>query len=384
LHLSEEITTQKQLPPPPSLDEVLESAPWRKLEEHLDDLRERVDASLIETHRMRADYRDELLRSGALTEAILRPDGEALATAKKLLTTGTVTAADGTISGVPLLGGAKIQVGVVIVSNRGHVVDAVTRIFEHDLSTGATSGREFFAQVKKARGYSNLLARALMLYGERKLLIAEPADWRIVHGELLPHELRVGAGRPGRNLPSIFSLARSYVDSKQFIAVSESPEDDLDIMNAAIVLQSGEYVDLRSLRDDLTLFLEGDEEIGISRANFDQRSRDEFERFVDLVGESVRVVLVKAGQKPFLIQCHRDLVEAAVALFLADAMWTRGAEPQGTTTIVRGFPFHLDLADQIARNLFRGADFRNFVESRLMTLDVEQGLFDLDPRRTRA
>jgi hypothetical protein len=42
-----------------------------------------------------------------------------------------------------LLGGSKIQVGVVIVFNSGEVVDLVTRIFEVELSSGATSGSEF-------------------------------------------------------------------------------------------------------------------------------------------------------------------------------------------------------------------------------------------------
>ena len=50
---------------------------------------------------------------------------------------------------------------------------------------------------------------------------------------------------------------------------------------------------------------------------------------------------------------------------------------------MRGFPFHIDLADQVARTLFKSSDFRSFVENRLMTMSVEQGLFDLDPRRTR-
>jgi hypothetical protein len=369
-------------PSPPSLEDVLARAPWRRLEEHLDELRARVDDSLLETQRMRRAYRDEILQTTGVAHEIRRPSDDALTAAKEQLLSGTITAADGTISAVPLLGGAKIQIGVVIVSNRGHVVDAVTRIFEADLSTGASSGREFFAQVKRARNYSNLLARALMLYGERKLMIEGASDWRIIHGELMPHELRVGAGRPGRNLRPIFNLARRYVDNAKFLAVSESPESDLDLMNAAIVLQPGEYIRLRSLRDDLNLFLEGDTEAGISRANFDQVSREQFEQFVDEVGEKVAVILVKAGQRPFIVQCHEERISEAIALFLADATWTRGLDGDGSGAI-RGFPFHLDLADQIARNLFRGADFRNFVESRLMTLDVEQGLFDLDPRRTR-
>jgi len=55
----------------------------------------------------------------------------------------------------------------------------------------------------------------------------------------------------------------------------------------------------------------------------------------------------------------------------------------GTDLSIRGFPFHIDLADQVARTLFKGSDFRNFVESRLFDLGIESGVFDINPRRTR-
>jgi hypothetical protein len=56
----------------------------------------------------------------------------------------------------------------------------------------------------------------------------------------------------------------------------------------------------------------------------------------------------------------------------------------GTAMTVRGFPYHLDLADQVARTLFKGADFQRFVEARLFELGTEEAVFDIDPRRTRA
>jgi hypothetical protein len=71
-------------------------------------------------------------------------------------------------------------------------------------------------------------------------------------------------------------------------------------------------------------------------------------------------------------------------MFLTDALWTRGLASDGSAFTVRGFPFHIDLADQVARTLFKGSDFRNFVESRLFHLGFEAGIFDLDARRTRA
>lgn len=353
------------------------------MEEHLDGIRSRVDRSIEVAHRLRRSYREELLRdSPELVDRIQRPSEEAQTQARQLLQTGTVAAADGTVSAVPLLGGSKIQVGVVIVFNSGEVVDLVTRVFEVELSAGAQNGTEFFSRLRRARGVSNLLSRAIMLFGERRLLLDHEADWRMIHGELIPHELRTGAGRPRRNLPPTFQLINEYIISEKFIAVSESP-DDLDILNAAIVLEPGEYLVIRSLEDTLRVFLEGDEETGRSRANFADEDARRFRQFMEAAGPQVAVVLVKAGQRPFLLECHHSRIEEAVSLFMMDSLWTRGAGDPMNPFGVRAFPFHLDLADRVAGTLFKASDFRGFVESRLMDLGLEEGLFDIDPRRTR-
>jgi hypothetical protein len=281
-----------------------------------------------------------------------------------------------------LLGGSKIQIGVVIVFNSGQVVDWVTHVFEADLTSPDTTGAEFFAQLRKARSLSNLLARALMLFGERRLLLHQPADWRMLHGELIPHELRTGAGRPHENLTAAFELVNAYVSTEHFLAVSEGAED-LDILNAAILLEPGEYIVIRHLTEGLLSFLEGSAEDGQMRANFNNRDRQRFREFIDAVGPQVAVVLVKAGQKPFLLECHASRVEESVALFLADSLWTRGLPSDGSALSLRGFPFHIDLADQVARTLFKGSDFQRFVEARLYELGTESGMFEIDPRRTR-
>ena len=285
--------------------------------------------------------------------------------------------------GCPFSGAPKIQVGVVIVSNTGEVVDLVTRIFEHDLASGAATATDFFAQLQAARGISNLLSRAVMLFGERRLLLDHAADWRMVHGELIPHELRTGAGRPDQNLPAAFDLVEGFVGTETFIAVSESPQD-LDVLNAAILLEPGEYMHLRDLSVALSMFLEGDPTTGQARANFNDSDRRLFRDFIGRVGPKVAIVLAKAGNTPFILECHADRIEEAVALFMADSLWTRGLDDAGSGVATRAFPFHLDLADQVARTLFKGGDFRSFVESRLSLLGVEEALFDLDPRRTRS
>lgn len=366
----------------PSLSEILHSNPWVPLEQHLDQLRERVDASIVRAQERRAAYREELLRDRPeLVALIQRPSAASLATAERLLSTGTVAAADGTISPVPLLGGSKIQVGVVIVFNSGEVVDLVTRIFEADLTSPDSTAGEFFAQLRRARSISNLLARAIMLFGERRLLLEQQADWRMIHGELIPHELRTGAGRPRENLTAAFDLVNRYIATERFIAVSEGAED-LDILNAAILLEPGEYITIRHLSDTLLTFLDGSEE-GQLRANFNNHDRERFREFIAVAGPQVAVVLVKAGQKPFLLECHSNRVEESVALFLADSLWTRGLPSDGSAMSHRGFPFHIDLADQVARTLFKGADFQRFVEARLYELGTESGMFEIDPRRTR-
>jgi hypothetical protein len=364
-----------------SIEQILGTAPWVDLEEHLNELRERVDRSISVAHQRRAAYRRELLeRKPELKAAIRRPSAAALNEAERLLMKGIVAAADGTLSPVALLAGCKIQVGVVIVFNSGQVVDFVTRVFETELTSPASSATEFFAELRTARKVSNLLARAIMLFGERRLLLNHPADWRMLHGELIPHELRTGAGRPAQNLTAAFRLVNEYIATGQFIAVSEGP-DDIDVLNAAILLQPGEYIVIRSLGDTLTTFLEGDE--GQMRANLVTSDRETFRRFIDSAGPQVAIVLVKAGHKPFLLECHADRVEDAVALFLADSLWSKGLPTDGSACTVRGFPFHIDLADRIAATLFKGSDFQDFVDARLFDLGTEEALFDLDPRRTR-
>ena len=113
-------------PTKPSINELLDSAPWVPLEEHLDHLRQRVDRSISTAHELRERYRDELLaQQPQLAAQIRRPTPAALSTAEQLFKTGTISAVDGTISPVPLLAGSKIQIGVVIVTNRGDIVDLV-------------------------------------------------------------------------------------------------------------------------------------------------------------------------------------------------------------------------------------------------------------------
>jgi hypothetical protein len=368
----------------PSINELLESAPWVPLEEHLNHIRQRVDRSISKAHELRERYRDELLaQQPHLASQIRTPSAAALYTAEQMFRTGTISAVDGTISPVPLLAGSKIQIGVVIVTNRGDVVDLVTRVFETEITSNSGSATDFFNNLRTTRSISNLLSRAIMLFGERRLLMNHPTDWRLLHGELIPHELRTGAGRPAQNLKPTFDLINEYITSEKFFAVSEA-SDDIDILNAAILLQGGEYIVIRSMTETLTNFLEGDAEIGQARANFVKPDERRFREFIAQAGPKVSVILVKAGPKPFLLECHADRVEEAVAMFLTDSLWTRGLPLDGSAFTVRGFPFHIDLADQVARVLFKGSDFRNFVESRLFDLGIEAGVFDIDPRRTRA
>jgi len=189
-----------------SLSDVLDDAQWQSLETHLDTLKERIDTSIEASHAIRNDYRNELLTDNPdLINKIARPSKKSLESAQELFRTGIIAASDGTVSPVPLLSGSKIQIGVVIVSNRGDVVDLVSRVFETELISDAKSAREYFKNLRSARSISNLLSRAIMLYGERKLLFEHTANWRFIHGELIPYELRTGAGKPAKNLPSIFA-----------------------------------------------------------------------------------------------------------------------------------------------------------------------------------
>ena len=367
-----------------SLRTILDRTPWVSLEEHLTGLPDRIDASIEMATEQRRQYRAELLEQNPeLPKHIKRPSSSSMTKARSLLTTGTVAAADGTLAPVALLGGSKVRVGLVIVSNTGEVVELVTRVFESELADQSSTAAGYFEALREVRSVSNLVARAIMLLGEREQLMNHPADWRLIHGELLPHELRTGAGNPSANLPEAFAVARRFVDSEHFVAVSESPESDLDLLNAAVVLDPGEYIEIRTLNDDFRRFLDGDATTGQAAANFTKANRARFERFANEIGGRVKVVLAKAGPRPFLLQCHVSRVQEAVALFMADSLWTRGHNESGFDLATRGFPFHIDLADHIARTLLKAGDFKEIVEARLYSFGLETALFDIDPRRTR-
>ena len=188
---------------------------------------------------------------------------------------------------------------MVIVTNRGDIVDLVTRVFETEITAATTTATEFFNNLRVTRSMLNLLSRAIMLFGERRLLMNHSTDWRFLHGELIPHELRTGAGRPGQNLQPTFDLINVYIASEKFFAVSEA-SDDIDILNAAYLLEGGEYIVIRSMTETLTNFLEGDSETGQARANFIKPDERRFREFIAEAGPKVSVVLVKAGPKPFL------------------------------------------------------------------------------------
>src|ERR1700730_11620922 len=147
-----------------SLADILTVAPWVELEQHIDHLRERVDEAVLASHARREQLRTEILSEDpTLRTRIRRPRPEAMGWAKSLVRTGIIAAADGTVAAVPLLSGTKIQVGGVIVTNTGDSVRLVTRVFEHELAAQGETAREFFENLRKVHGSSNLASRALML-----------------------------------------------------------------------------------------------------------------------------------------------------------------------------------------------------------------------------
>lgn len=366
-----------------TLSTILDRFPWRKLEDHLNAFPERIDKSIKKTHILRQQYRQELLKNTpTLRQKIKRPSPEKLEWAKQLLLTGTVAASDGTISTVPHLGGSKIQLGIVIVFNKGKVVDYVTNVMEPEITSGTESAIKYFQNLRKTRRISSLLSRALMMHEERNSILKYPADWRMIHGEILPYELRTGAGNPKHNLPLAFELVQQFLHNRNFIAVSET-SDDIDILNAAILLEPGEYIYIKNLTDVLHLFLDGDKETGQSKANFSEVDARKFREFIQQFGNQVSIILAKAGNKPFLLECHSDQIEEAVSLFMVDSVWTRGLDLNQAILSIRGYPFHIDLADQVARNLLKASDFQNYVEARLFDFECEGGIFDIDPRKMR-
>jgi hypothetical protein len=350
---------------------------WQPLDEYFEGCDEKLLSDIKKNLEWRSALRKKLLEDPAFKDRVKTLNPADQEWAKEQLFAGRVCAVDGTLSIIPSTSGGRARIGVVATSYKSDRIERVVYVSYGRLAEPVSDPTDYFKKLKSVNSTSNLLMRAVMAYAERELALRREEPWKFIHGELLPYELRTGAGHTRIVLPRALELGMKLIDCEKAIGVIEGSED-IDLLNAVETLEKNEYVEARTLAHDLQKFLEGEPDPDnpgerIGGAHFGDEDRRKVEKFKSDYGTKVKVGIFKVGFKPFLFQAHASNFERAAALVMVDAMM----QP------MRGFPLLIDYADQICSKQLAGGEFERQIQFKTARFGIEALGYEIDPRKTR-
>jgi len=350
---------------------------WKDYETFMLGIDSEMEHDLQKSVQYRKKLREDLLSCPEIREKIRPGPDEAekweslLTWAEKELFGGNVCAVDGSLSRYPMASGTRCRIGVVATSYRNNRVEKVLYVSEREFAEPSSTPYEHFNKLLESRRVSSMLLRALMLHCERQLALQRPGEWKFVHGELMPYELRTGLG-VYRALDECLDLGRKLIETKKVIGVIEDTTR-IDLLNAGDILERGEFMEISDLKTELGVYLYGDDEKGISGAHFSRGGEEKFKSFIDSFAKDIRVGMFRVGYKPYLIQAHKDTFDEAVALVMRDAM----------NQSMRGFPLLIDYADTICHRLFSEGEFQKQIMHKIAKISPEMLGFETIARMTR-
>jgi hypothetical protein len=352
--------------------DLVDPSLWKDYDTYVKEADGQLEKDVVASLEIRKKLREELLQDPEFKNKI-RPKKEerkkweeTCAWAEQELYGGNVAAVDGTIANFPMISGKRCRIGIVATSYKNNRIEKVLYVSERQLVEPSLSAKEHYQNLAKTSTMSNMLLRALMLYGERDLALKRPERWKFVHGELLPYELRTGLGIY-EALPETLELGRKLINAKNVISVIEDTKRPT-LMAAGTILNKGEFMDVFSLKDELlTNFLDG------HHAHFNKEDEKYFRDFVEGYCDNIRFGMFKVGQKPYVINAHKEVFDKAMALVMRDA-----ASQQ-----IRGFPLLIDYADNICGTTLSGADFQKQVMFKIANLSPDSLGFEITARKTR-
>lgn len=349
---------------------------WQSLEGFLETCDERLYDDIKATLERRQQLREILLADPTFRTRVKRLEPELQVWAKDQLFGGRVCAVDGTVCIVPSTSGGRARIAVVATSYQADKIERVVYVSYRQLAEPVTDAADYFKKLKSINTSSSLFMRAVMAYAERDLALRRPEEWKFVHGELVPYELRTGLGRT-RALPQCLELGARLVENKCTVGVVEGSED-IGLLNAVEMLDRLEYVEARGLDHDLGEYLEGapdpeDPSQRLRGAHFNEADQERFKDFIRRYAKQIRVGIFKVGLKPFIFQAHVENFERAAALVMMDA----SMQP------LRGFPLLIDYADQICSGHLSSKDFERQIHFKTARFGIEALGYEIDPRKTR-
>lgn len=293
-----------------------------------------------------------------------RINSESQSEAENILLGGKAVGVDGTQVYYPLLSGGRAQVAVATISYANKRASASVYLSEYDFSAPLS---ELIDALRSRRPnnlqLSQLAVRALMRFKELELAQEREEPWLMFNGTYFPYELRSGAGSLRVVEPSVASLRRLAERGTAVSVIARSK--DWHILSLGLGLSSGEYFAYDTLDKELSLFLNGDLEQGISPANLRGSERQAFVSFMNEVAPRVKLGLARIGERSYQFQAVEDQFDFAANLIIRDGLF----QP------IRGYPMLIDYADAILHRISPGSDFTRIIDFKLQkhgNLLVEQ------------
>lgn len=282
------------------------------------------------------------------------------AACRNILFNGNVEACDGTRIVVNTLPITVVQIGICLTSylGTGDGGSIVHRMYRHDITRPNNDVeqqvRDFISQRARRKrrsgqtgdgeplAISDLLCRALMIYGERAML-ADRSDriWRLGHGSPMPHEMLVGSGREEMTWESLKVLRRLLEVHRRFIFVP-SEIGDPAVLTIANSLSPLQYAVLRNTRDIIEGYIANS---SYERPHYKLKGIYQALRaFQEEVGSKVVLCVYRTSyfSPGGVFYAHEDHVHEAAQIVMADSALQEH----------RGFPNLIDIADRMCRGMF--------------------------------
>jgi hypothetical protein len=272
---------------------------WESFDSFLQSSDERLLKDIKASLQRRQELRELLLSDPNFRSKVKKVPPDLQEWAKSELFTGNVCAVDGTLSIVPSTSGGRARIGVVATSYKSDKIERVIYVSYRQLAEPVTGPAEYFRKLKSVNSTSNLMMRAVMAFAERELALRRPENWKFVHGELIPYELRTGAGRTKLVLPKSLDLGARLIDNMRAIGIVEGSEDT-DLLNAAETLDKFEYIEARGSDHDLDVYLNGSPDPDnpaqrIRGAHFNDSDQKMFENFINKYAKQIKIGIFKVG-----------------------------------------------------------------------------------------
>ena len=340
---------------------IVEGFSWKSFDEYVLDEDFRLSGEVSRILELTSRYRERIMGLRGVAERIKSIDSGMLGRMRNLLYSGRVSGVDGTLSLYPTPTGYKCRIGVVSVNYVGDRVEKVVYVSDENLiDRGLERIEDVFENIESIARFSPLLYKSIMLYKEREIALNDKSDWRLVHGPLIPLELRLSRLGVDGVLETNLELAVKLIEDGHIIGVLSS-SSRLRLLNIGYLLKPGEYMYV----GDIGRIWEAE----MMRGGRNPLLQD----FIKNYGDKVSIGLFKAYRKVYVFEACKKFFDEAGHLVMADSLPNR----------FRGFPFLLDYADRICRSILSSEEFSEILEYKLMLMEGDDAFMSIDERRMR-